>query len=325
MIDSYTVLITVSILRPEKEMIDSDFLAYLLISNQYKTELLISGDKAGATREALTKSQLQNFDIYYPPIPEQKRIVATLDQAFTDIEQARAKTEQNLLNARELFESYLQQVFSQRGEGWKNVSLSEICTKITDGVHKKPTYIDEGIPFLKINNLTLGSGISFENVSYISSDDHQLFCKRTHPEKGDILITKDGTIGVVRIIDTEIDFSIFVSLALIKPIDKDISPYLKFVLESPLIQDQINPQGAALKHLYLRDLRGFSIPVAPEPKQSEIVRSLNMMLIEVECLESIYQKKLDALDELKKSILQKAFTGQLTQSDNPPHNKGAAA
>jgi type I restriction enzyme S subunit len=268
----------------------------------------------------VTKKSLNEFKIPEPPIPEQKRIVAILDQAFEDIEDARAKTEQNLKNARELFDSYLQKIFSQRGEGWESAKLKDICTKVTDGVHKKPNYIDEGVAFLKINNLTAGAGISFENISYISRDDHELFCKRTNPEKGDILISKDGTIGIVRIIDTDIEFSIFVSLALVKPIDKSISNYLKFVLESPDIQGQIKPQGTALKHLYLRDLREFIIPIAPSSKRVEIVEKLDKMLIKVELLEKIYQRKLNVLDELKKSILQKAFSGELTKN-----KEGAAA
>ena len=212
-------------------------------------------------------------------------------------------------------------MFSQRGEGWATVKLKDICTKITDGVHKKPTYIDEGVPFLKINNLTAGAGISFENASYISRSDHEAFCARTNPEKGDLLITKDGTIGVIRVIDTEIEFSIFVSLALIKPIDKSISNYLRFVLESPDIQNQINPQGAALKHLYLRDLREFLIPIAPVKEKDEIVKKLQTIFTEVESLEQIYQSKLCALTELKKSIRQKAFSGELTRTDK----KGVAA
>ena len=166
--------------------------------------------------------------------------------------------------------------------------------------------------FIKINNLTKGSGISFDKVSYISKEDHELFCKRTRPEKGDILITKDGTIGIVRIIDTDLEFSIFVSVALIKPIDKKMSPYLKYVLESPLIQNQINPQGAALKHLYLRDLREYVIPLATESERNLIVEKLSAFSIEVDRLEFIYQQKLTALAELKQSILQKAFAGELT-------------
>jgi type I restriction enzyme S subunit len=263
----------------------------------------------------VTKKSLNEFQIPLPSIPEQQRIVAILDQAFADIEKARANAEQNLKNARELFDSYLSIIFSNVGEQYETEKLSNICSKITDGVHKKPAYTDEGIPFIKINNLTHGAGISFDNVSYISQEDHELFCKRTHPEKGDILITKDGTIGVVRIIETDVEFSIFVSVALIKPLKISISPYLKYVLESPLIQSQINPKGAALKHLYLKDLREFLIPITSELQQCEIVEKLDALSAQCKQLEFTCQKKLASLDELKKSLLQKAFSGELTKGE----------
>lgn len=260
----------------------------------------------------ITKTRLKEFEIPLPAMVEQKHIVAILDEAFAGIRQAVANTEKNLANARELFESYLNAVFTQDGEGWESVKLNDISIKITDGVHKKPHYVDNGVPFIKINNLTAGLGISFDGVSYISKEDHELFCKRTNPEKGDILITKDGTIGIVRVIDTDVEFSIFVSVALIKPIDKSISPYLKYVLESPHIQNQINPQGAALKHLYLRELREFLVPLPPKEVQERIVEQLDSLSVESYRLESTYQEKLNSLNELKQSLLQKAFSGALT-------------
>lgn len=302
------------------------FLYYCLKSLQLTR--LAKGVKPGINR-----NDVYEIKFCFPSLPEQKRIVAILDEAFVGIDKAIGNTEKNLANTNNLFESYLNKIFSpsaglEKGvlrKHWRNVKLKDICTKITDGVHKKPNYVEKGVPFLKINNLTSGPGISFEDVSYISNEDHELFCKRTNPERGDILITKDGTIGVVRIIDTEIEFSIFVSVALIKPIDKSITPYLKYVLESPLIQNQIKPQGAALKHLYLKDLREYSIPIAPELEQHEIVEKLRTLSIEVMRLKSIYQQKLDALTELKQSILQKAFAGELTAKPETVIKHGAVA
>ena len=266
----------------------------------------------GAAQKNLNVPAFKKMQLNYPKsLKEQEKIVALLDEAFLAIERAKTNAELNLQNAKELFDSYLQAVFENRGEGWEEKTLEEICTKITDGVHKKPTYTEDGIPFIKINNLTKGDGISFDNVSYISKEDHELYIKRTHPEKNDILITKDGTIGIVRIIDTDIEFSIFVSVALIKPINKQISPYLRYILTSPYIQNQIKPKGAALKHLYLKDLRKFIIPLAPLNEQKTIVKKLNTLQAQTKKLESIYTQKLSDLEELKKSILQKAFNGEL--------------
>ena len=209
----------------------------------------------------VSKRRFETIPIPIPFLAEQKRIVAKLDECFEAIGKAKANVVKNLQNAKELFQSKLNEIFSKKGDGWVEKKLGEICIKITDGVHKKPNYVSSGIPFIKVKNLTIGNGISFNNVSYITKEDHILFCKRTRPEKGDILITKDGTIGIVRVIETDIEFSIFVSVALIKPISKKLTPYLKYAMISPIIQNQIKPKGTALKHLYLKDLREYSIPI----------------------------------------------------------------
>jgi type I restriction enzyme, S subunit len=114
----------VSIIRPAKEKIDSAFLRYLLISKDYKERLLNTGEGGGSTRQAITKAQLQEFAIRYPePITEQQRIVDILDKAFEGIATAKANAEKNVQNARAVFQSYLQSVFTKRGEGWAEKRL----------------------------------------------------------------------------------------------------------------------------------------------------------------------------------------------------------
>ena len=93
---------------------------------------------------------------------------------------------------------------------WKYIPVEHLSTKVVDGVHKKPDYITDGIPFLTVRNLTAGSGIDFSDVRYISKSDHEEFYRRANPTLGDILITKDGTLGITRAIRTKETFSIFV-------------------------------------------------------------------------------------------------------------------
>lgn len=149
----------------------------------------------------LDLNKYKEIEISYPAVAEQKRIIKILDGSLRKISKAKQNAEKNLQNSKDLFESYLQSVFMNTSEDWEEKILEDLCTKITDGVHKKPVYTTTGIPFIKINNLTDGPGISFRDVSYISIKDHEEFSKRTKPEKGDILITKDGTIGIVRVIE----------------------------------------------------------------------------------------------------------------------------
>ena len=196
-------------------------------------------------------------------------------------------------------------------KSWKWAQLECLTVGISDGVHKKPEYSADGIPFITVKNLTAGPGICFDDLNYITQADHEDFIRRTHPEKGDILITKDGTIGVVRLIDTDIEFSIFVSVALIKPVMHELAPYLVYALCASCVQGQIVPQGAALKHLYLVDLRRLAVPLPPLSEQKRIVAKLDALTTETQHLASLYEQKLAALGALKKSLLHHAFTGNL--------------
>ncbi len=118
------------------------------------------------------------------------------------------------------------------------------------------------------------------------------------------------TIGVVRLIETDVEFSIFVSVALIKPVLRELGPYLVYALRASCVQSQIVPQGAALKHLYLVDLRRLGIPLPPLSEQNRIVARLDSLAEETQRLATIYERKLAALDDLKKSLLHRAFSGQ---------------
>lgn len=154
---------------------------------------------------------------------------------------------------------------------WAWLSVDELSSKVADGVHKKPSYVDSGIPFLTVKNLTAGPGVSFANCKFVAKADHKEFIKRTHPEMGDILITKDGTLGVVRAVRTDEEFSIFVSLALVKPVDRQMTDYLEFAFQSPIVQDQLVGVGSGLQHIHLIDLRCDQIPIAPFDERNEIV------------------------------------------------------
>jgi hypothetical protein len=111
-----------------------------------------------------------------------------------------------------------------------------------------------------VRNLTAGPGISFEKLNYVTRADHAEFLKRANPRRGDILVSKDGTLGVVRVINTDEEFSIFVSVALVKPVLRAMSSYLGAALASPQVQVQMVPKGSGLQHIHLEDLREDCVP-----------------------------------------------------------------
>lgn len=134
----------VSIIRPVKHILDPAFLHYLLISRSYKERLLHTGEEGGSTRQAITKAQLQDFFIDFPEsLPEQQCIVTVLDEAFDGIATAKSNAEKNLQNARAIFESHLQSVFTQRGDGWTEKRLADVCAITSTLVDPRKTeFID---------------------------------------------------------------------------------------------------------------------------------------------------------------------------------------
>jgi type I restriction enzyme S subunit len=295
---------------PNKNFLSEFFYYYFL----HKKEDLIA-QAVGNAQPNISQIKIKNTLVPIPPLSEQQRIVEILDEALTGIATIKANTERNLQNARELFQSYLQSIFSNLSDDWEVKKLGDVCEKITDGTHKTPTYLSTGIPFLSVKNLTQGI-IDFSDTKFISLEEHEYFTKRCKPKKEDILYTKVGTTGVAKVVDTDQEFSIFVSVALLK-IKHDLifNRYLEHFLNSPFAREQAKKRtrGMANKNLVIRDIKEIEIHFpASLSEQQEIVGKLDALLAETKKLEENYQQKLNNLEELKKSILQKAFNGELT-------------
>jgi type I restriction enzyme S subunit len=194
---------------------------------------------------------------------------------------------------------------------WKYLPVEHLSTKVVDGVHKKPTYEDSGVPFVTVRNLTFGPGIDFSQIRYISPADHEEFSQRADPVFGDILITKDGTLGVVRAIRTETVFSIFVSVALVKPINYDLTDYLELAFQSPVVQQQMVGVGTGLQHIHLTDLKKDLIPVAPPTEQSVIIERVRHAFSVIDAVARDVDRARELLDRLDQATLAKAFRGEL--------------
>ncbi|WP_437733706.1 restriction endonuclease subunit S [Sorangium sp. So ce1335] len=207
-------------------------------------------------------------------------------------------------------------------EGWVWSTVEQLATKVVDGVHKKPMYVAEGIPFVTVRNLTAGPGIDFARLQYVTRADHVEFSKRANPERGDLLISKDGTLGVVRRVDTELEFSIFVSVALVKPSVRELSSYLELALASPQVQAQMVPKGSGLVHIHLEDLRQDCIPLPPLAEQQRIVDEVDRLLSVVTETEKAVRAQLARAQRLRQSVLKHAFEGKLVPQD--PHDEPAS-
>lgn len=311
--EKITVDSHVSIVRPIKAKFFSDFFGYAMIF--IENEIQDSGAGASGQTELSRSVLTNNFKISYPnSLPEQQRIVAILDEAFEAIAKAKSNAEQNLKNAKELFDSYLQGVFENKGEDWEEKTLKEVCAKITDGTHQTPKYFDDGIIFLSSKNVTSGK-IDWDNIKYIDEKQHLEMHRRVAPKKGDILLAKNGTTGVAAMVDRDLVFDIYVSLAHIRVLKEVTSEFMLYFINSPVAKKQFNKRlkGSGVPNLHLEEIREVIIPF-PKTKEEQmnIVQKLDALSSETKKLEGIYQQKLADLEELKKSILQKAFSGELT-------------
>lgn len=257
---------------------------------------------------------LKEQNVSYPKsLEEQKQIVSILDKAFEKIDKSKEIAEKNLKNAKELFESYLQEVFENKGDDWEEKTLKEVCHKITDGTHQTPKYFDKGVIFLSSRNVTSGK-IDWNNIKYIDEKQHIEMHKRVAPRVNDILLAKNGTTGVAAMVDRDVVFDIYVSLAHIRVLNNVLPEFMLFFINSPIAKKQFNKRlkGVGVPNLHLQEIREvvISFPKSLET-QKQIVTKLNQLQEKTKKLETIYQQKLTNLEELKKSILQKAFNGEL--------------
>jgi restriction endonuclease S subunit len=222
---------------------------------------------SGANLPRLSPKILLTFQIPKPPLEEQKRIAAILDKV-ENIKQNSDNLE--LINSKLIFSKFMDMFGDILGNDayQKRIPLDQLCEKITDGAHHTPTYSESGIPFLRVTDITKSN----DSKKYISEEQHLELIRRCHPKKGDILYTKNGTIGVSKIVDWDYDFSIFVSLCLIKPKHGIIDvEYLNTYLNSEFAMRQATrySKEATIKNLHLVEIRKILIPLPSREMQEE--------------------------------------------------------
>ena len=294
----------------KKSSVDSKYIEYSFKAPFIKEQVL---DRSmGATVGTLTITRAKNINIPLPPLPEQHRIVSILDHCFEAIDKAKANAEQNLQNAKELFESYLQGVFEKKGEGWEEKRLGTVCI-VERGSSPRPikkyqTESSDGVNWIKIGDTKGVDKYIYTTKEKITKEGAK---KSRYVKKGDFILSNSMSFGKPYIMKTDgyIHDGWFV-LRLPDYLNKD---YFYNLLISPNVQKQIHSlaAGAIVKNISGDLVKKVDISFPPTPKQEYIVRKLDSLYIETQKLEVHYQNKIDDLEELKKSILQKAFAGEL--------------
>jgi type I restriction enzyme S subunit len=280
---------------------------YLIHFHKYFEEVAV-----GATAKSLRLRHFQDLPIPLPPLPEQQRIVAILDETFEAIAKAKENAEKNLKNAREIFEGYLQSVFANKGDGWEEKRLGEV-SKIKYGYTEKASYQQIGPKFLRITD------IQDNNVCW----DTVPFCKIENDElskylflDGDIVFARTGATTGKSFLLVNPPLSVFASyLIKLNILDTEkLSPQFLFMFfQTNTYWEKIRTglSGSAQGGFNASKLSELLIMFPSIIEQRSIIIKLESLSIEIKNLEKIYEQKIADLDELKKSILQKAFSGEL--------------
>ncbi len=291
-----------------------DAAKYDLTFVYYLLSLLNLPDLATGVKPGINRNRVYELQVKTPSLSEQQRIVAILDQAFADIEKARANVEKNLRNARELFDSYLNQVFSQRGEGWVERPLSEIAD-VEYGFTDKAT--EEGdFRYVRITDIDKNGELVSTDKKYIQSSTEAR--KFTLCEK-DLLMARTGATFAKVLLYRDYEPSIFASYLIKISFKEDIdNEFYWFFSKTSLYWNQANElkSGAAQPHFNGTALKQVRLPYPlSRDEQTILIEKFKAILSETIKLENFYEKKLVSLEELKKSLLQKAFSGELTKTE----------
>ena len=299
-------------LTPSKD-ISIVFLKLWMQSESFQDSLKAYSQGAAIQNVASVKI-LKEIEIPLPPLPEQKRIVAILDKAFESIAKAKDNAEKNLTNANEIFESYLQSVFENKGEGWESKTLEEITSQLGDGLHGTPKYtVDGEYYFINGNNLDDGTIKYKESTKRVSIEEYNKYKKNLN--NNTILVSINGTLGNVAFYDGE-KIILGKSACYFNLLDGVDKNFIKYVVSSHYFLNYAHKEatGATIKNVSLKTMREFRIYLPSIAEQQSIVAKLDAISAETKKLEAIYTQKLADLEELKKSILAKAFNGELTEA-----------
>lgn len=303
----------VKLLRPKK-FLDPKFFYYALKSVNLK--------KLGYARHFRL---LKEVEVNYPEsLSEQKRLVALLDDIFEKLEKAKANAEKNLKNAKELFEAFFEELFSQAKDDWDERSFGDKeLLQIVDGDRgknypKKSDFLEDGYCLFMNTKNVRKDGFHFDQTMFITKQKDEALGKG-RLKRGDVVLTTRGTIGNIGLYNSDVPYNVIRinSGMLIFRTNKDLllPEYLFELLRSGFVKSQIEKRvsGAAQPQLPIKTLVNFSLPLPKSlNQQREIVEKIRLFNLETKMLEKIYKKKVAHFTELKQSILHQAFTGKFS-------------
>lgn len=294
------------------------YLFYYLNSQRFKEQerLIISGTAV----PTLSQTNLSQISVPIPPLPEQQRIVAILYKAFAAIDKAKANTEQNLKNAKELWESYLEGVFWDKEKDWEEKRFEDIIERTQIGLIKssKEQSAHNEFRYLKMDSITIDNQLIRDKYVYVNATNDEQ--ERFTLKDGDLLFNTRNSFELVgkscvftSIDDDPVLFNNNIMRILFR--QNISSKYINYCLTSGQLRDRLESLKSGttgVSGIYWSGLRELRIPIPSFDEQISLSNQLDKFYSEIKNLKVKFQMKLHQLEELKKSLLQKAFSGELT-------------
>jgi type I restriction enzyme S subunit len=307
----------INAISPDENRAVPRFMFYQVLSCDFKDQL--EAMSSGTTVPIVNKSRFNSIKVVLPPLPEQQRIVALLDEAFAGLATAKANAERNLKNARAIFVSHLDSVFTQRGEGWAEKPFEELIESnvigLTKNSHEQGK--DKAWPYMKMNNITRDNRLDFSSFTCVEATNEEVF--KYSLKEGDFLFNTRNSHELVgkscvyesAQSDTVLYNNNIMRVRFLRGFD---AKFILLAFSSKGVSDELNALKSGTTNvsaIYFKDLKTLTIPVPSIAEQKMITAELNDLSKETQRLTRLYERKLAALEELKKSLLHQAFNGEL--------------
>lgn len=314
----------------EFKEIATAFLHYWTQNKTYRSQVEMACSGTSASMQNLGQDQFGNFWLACPYADEAVAIAEFLDRETAKIDALIAEQEKLIALLAEKRQATISRAVTRgldpnvplKDSGvpwlgkvpmhWEVTRLGHLARQIVDGAHFTPTYVDQGVPFLRVTDIT-ASVLDLSEVKRIPEHEHVELSRRCRPEKGDLLLSKNGTIGMPRVVNWDWDFSIFVSLCLIKLGEKLNANFAAYVFLSSAIKIQIS-EGAkqsTVTNLHLEKIAGFKFPLPPVFEQLEIVNYLNVEIARIDALKVEAEHAITLLKERRAALISAAVTGKI--------------
>jgi type I restriction enzyme S subunit len=286
------------------------FLQYLLLAEAESLEKF----SIGTTIKTIYYPDLKAFHICLPPLAEQKRIVALLDEAFARIDEAKAKAEACLAGSKSLIDCHLRAVFCEQTNGWEKSTIGAEM-RFIDYRGKTPAKTASGIRLITAKNVKMGH-LQDTPMEFIAAKDYDKWMTRGIPRKGDVLFTTEAPLANVAQLDTDEKVAFAQRVIILQPNANRLnSSFLKYLLISQPVQERIRAKGtgATVQGIKASLLKLIEISFPQKlTTQEEVVAKMDTLLVQARNLTKVHVQRIEALNELKKSILTQAFAGELT-------------